>query len=111
MHSVAIRDLKNNPSNMTKYLENSESVFITKHGKPIGVTIPLGDDTLSMGIKKLLVLQQYEKGLISLGKAAELLDMTKQQMLSLVDTLGIDWMDITEEELQEELKVAKKVAK
>jgi len=33
MQSLAIRDLKNNPSNMTKYLENNEAVFITKHSK------------------------------------------------------------------------------
>ncbi len=39
MQTVAIRELKNNPSNMTKYLDNNETVFITKHSKPIGVTI------------------------------------------------------------------------
>jgi len=46
MQTVAIRDLKNNPSNMTKYLENNESIFITKHSRPISITLPLNDDTL-----------------------------------------------------------------
>jgi len=65
MQTVAIRDLKNNPSNMTKYLENNESVFITKHSRPIGITLPLNDDTLSIGIKNLVAIEQYQNGLIS----------------------------------------------
>jgi len=47
MRTIAIRDLKINPSNMTKYLEKNELVFITKHSKPIGITLPLNDDALS----------------------------------------------------------------
>ncbi len=111
MQTLAIRDLKNNPSNMTKYLENNESVFITKHSKPIGVTLPLNDDTLSIGIKKLVVLDQYKNGLISLGKVAEFLEISKQEAMSLVNRLGIDWLDLTKEELDEQLNIAKKYAK
>jgi len=111
MQTVAIRDLKNNPSNMTKYLENNESVFITKHSKPIGITIPLNDDTLSLGIKKLLVLEQYKNGLISIGKVAEFLTISKDEARSLVNRLGFDWLDMTKEELDEELEVAKKIAR
>jgi len=111
MKSVAIRDLKNNPSSMTKYLDNKESVFVTRHNKPIGVTIPLNDDTLSIGIKKLLVLEQYKNGIISLGKMAELLKISKVEVMSLLNSLNIDFLDIDEKELEEELNIAKKVAK
>jgi len=111
MQTLAIRDLKNNPSNMTKYLENNESVFITKHSKPIGVTLPLNDDTLSIGIKKLVVLDQYKNGLISLGKVAEFLEISKKDAMSLVNRLGIDWLDLSKEELDEQLNIAKKYAK
>jgi len=111
MQSVAIRDLKNNPSNMTKYLENNESVFITKHNRPIGITIPLNDDALSLGVKKLLVLEQYKEGIISLGKVAELLSISKDEAISLVNRLGMDWLDMTKDELDEQVEVAKKIAK
>jgi predicted HTH domain antitoxin len=111
MQSVAIRDLKNNPSSMTKYLANKESVFITKHNKPIGITIPLNDDTLSIGIKKLLLIEQYKNSLISLGKLSELLNIPKTEAISLLDTLGIDWIDMSKDELEDELQVAQKVAK
>ncbi len=111
MKTVAIRDLKNNPSNMTKYLQNNETVFITKHSKPIGVTIPLNDDTLSLGLKKTVAIEQYKNGLISLGKMAEFLEISKKEARSLVNTLGIDWLDYSKEELEDEVKTIKKFAK
>lgn len=111
MQTVAIRDLKNNPSNMTKYLENNESVFITKHSRPIGVTLPLNDDTLSVGIKNLVAIEQYQNGLISLGKMAEFLEISKQEAMSLVNRLGIDWLGYDEDELESQMRVAKKYAK
>jgi len=111
MQTVAIRDLKNNPSNMTKYLENNESVFITKHSRPIGVTLPLNDDTLSIGIKNLVAIEQYKNGLISLGKMAEFLEISKKEAMSLLNRLGIDWLDYDQEELTSQLDVAKKYAK
>jgi len=111
MQTVAIRDLKNNPSNMTKYLENNESVFITKHSRPIGITLPLNDDTLSVGIRNLVAIEQYKNGLISLGKMAEFLEISKQEAMSLVNRLGIDWLDYDENELDSQLDVAKKYAK
>ena len=111
MQTVAIRDLKNNPSNMTKFLENNESVFITKHSRPIGITLPLNDDTLSIGIKNLVAIEQYQKGAISLGKMAEFLEISKEEARSLVHRLGIDWLGYEEEELESQVNIAKKYAK
>ena len=111
MQTVAIRDLKNNPSNMTKYLENNESVFITKHSRPIGITLPLNDDTLSIGIKNLVAIEQYRDGLISLGKMAEFLEISKEEAMSLLNRLEIDWLDYDREELDTQLDIAKKYAK
>jgi predicted HTH domain antitoxin len=111
MQSVAIRDLKNNPSNMTKYLENNESVFITKHSKPIGITIPLNDDTLSIGLKKVVAIEQYKEGMISLGKMAEFLEIGKKEAMHLLNRLNIDWLEYDKKDLDIQMKVAKGVAK
>lgn len=111
MQTIAIRDLKINPSNMTKYLEKNESVFITKHSKPIGITLPLNDDTLSLGLKNVVAIEQYKNGLISLGKMAEFLEISKKEAMSLVNRLGLDWLDYDKEELESQLKIAKKYAK
>ena len=44
MQNIAIRELKTNPSLLTKYIDEGQSVFVTKHGRPVGITIPLTDD-------------------------------------------------------------------
>jgi len=111
MHSVSIRELKNNPSNMTKYLKEGESVFVTKHNKPIGITIPLNDDVLSIGIKKAVAIEQYKMGLISIGKMAQLLSISKTKAIRLLNDLNIDWLDYDTDELKEQLDIARKHAR
>ena len=106
MKAMAIRDLKNNPSQMTHFLEENQSVFITKHNRPIGVTLPLNDDLLSVGIRQSATIDQYRHGLISLGKMAELLGIDKSEAIRLVDRLGIDWLEYTADELETQLETA-----
>ena len=93
MQSVTIRDLKNNPSTMTKYLDEGSSVFVTRHGKPIGITLPLNDDIFSIGDKKTVAIELYKMNIISLGKMAEMLEIPKQEAMSLLNTLGVVWIE------------------
>ena len=92
---------------MTHFLEENQSVFITKHNKPIGVTLPLNDDLFSVGIKQSAAIDQYRHGLISLGKMAQLLGISKPEAIRLVDRLGIDWLEYSSDELDEQLNTAK----
>lgn len=102
MQTVAIRDLKNNPSSMTKYLDKGDSVFVTRHGKPIGITLPLNDDVFSMGIKKTVAIELYKMGIISLGKMSEMLEISKQEAMSLLNSLNITWIEDDVESIKAE---------
>jgi len=102
MQTVAIRDLKNNPSSMTKYLDAGTSVFVTRHGKPIGITLPLNDDVFSVGVKKAVATELYKMDIISLGKMAEMLEIPKQEAMRLLNSLDVTWIDDTIEDVQEE---------
>ncbi len=103
MHSVAIRDLKNNPSSMTKYLDEGSSVFVTKHGKPIGITLPLNDDIFSIGVKKSVAVELYKMGNISLGKMAEILEINKAQAMHLLNTQNISWIEDDIDQIKSEV--------
>lgn len=105
MYSVAIRDLKNNPTNMTKHLENGNSVFVTKHGKPLGITIPFSEEMLSMGILKSVALEEYKQGIISVGKMAEIMQIDKPQAIKLLNDLNIDCLDYTKEEIDAQMSL------
>jgi len=93
MKTVAIRDLKNNPSSMTKHLDAGSSVFVTRHGKPIGITLPINDDIFSIGLKKTVAIELYKMEIISLGKMAEMLEIPKQEAMSLLNTLNVTWIE------------------
>ena len=104
MQSVAIRDLKNNPSNMTKHLENGESVFVTKHGKPVGITLPLNNDVFSVGVKKAVAIELYKMGVVSLGKMAEILEIKKQEAMGLLNSADVDWLEDNTDTIAKEAK-------
>jgi prevent-host-death family protein len=93
MQTISIRDLKNNPSNMTKHLESGEPVFVTKRGKPIGITLPLNDEVFSVGVKKAVAIELYKMGVVSLGKLAELLDLKKQEVMGLLNSVDVAWLE------------------
>ena len=54
-------------------------------------------------MKELLVLDLLRKGEISQGKASELLEIDRHALFDLMDKYDIPAIDMTEEELKEEL--------
>ncbi|NEW60719.1 hypothetical protein GSY74_05435 [Sulfurovum sp. bin170] len=105
MKSVSIRDLKNNPATMTAHLEEGNSVFVTKHGKPIGVTIALTDSMVNQSIKELLFFDLYNKGEISFGKLAQFLDVKKEKLRKMFIALNMPTIDYEPSDVLDELKV------
>ncbi len=89
---------------MTKHLDAGDSVFVTKHGKPIGITLPLNDDIFSIGVKKSVAVQLYKMGLISLGKMAEILEINKRDAMALLNDLDIIWIEDGVGTIQQEIQ-------
>lgn len=106
MNSIAIRELRNSPSNLTRSLEQDEYVFITKHGKPIGVAVPLSNDNLRFGLTRATALQAWKQGELSLGKMAELLETDKAELR---ETLSAMHLSVINESVEDALEEAKKL--
>jgi len=106
MNSIAIRELRNSPSNLTRSLEQDEYVFITKHGKPIGVAVPLSNDNLRFGLTRATALQAWKQGELSLGKMAELLQTDKAELR---ETLSAMHLPVINESVDDALEEAKKL--
>ena len=107
MHNVSIRDLKNNPAAMTSQLEQGHSVFVTKRGKPIGVTLPLDDSVVDHSLKELLYFDLYKKGEISFGKLAEFLGVNKPRLRRMFAAMEMPVIDYPVDEVAEELEAFK----
>ncbi len=106
MASIAIRELRNSPSNLTRSLEQDEYVFITKHGKPIGVAVPLSNDNLRFGLTRATALQAWKQGDLSLGKMAELLETSKAELREILADMNLP---VLNEGTEEAMKEAKKL--
>ena len=57
----------------------------------------------------MLVYPYIKSGVISHGKAAEMLGIPKMELIELYGSLGIAYFDMTEEELAEDLATLNKV--
>ncbi|HHS92851.1 MAG TPA: hypothetical protein ENK82_05845 [Campylobacterales bacterium] len=107
MESVTIRDLKNNPATMTTHLEKGNPVFVTKHGKPIGITVPLDNMVMNQSIKELLFFDLYKKDEISFGKLAEFLDVSKDKLRKMFVAMDMPVIDYSPSDVLEEIEAFK----
>lgn len=105
MQTVSIRDLKNNPASMTSHLEDGDAVFVTKHGKPIGITLPLDESMVNRSIKELLFFDLYNKDEISFGKLAQYLDVSKAKLRKMFNAMNMPIIAYDPKEVSDELKL------
>ena len=101
MQTVAIKDFGLNQSVVTKSLENSEFILITKKGTPFGIATTFDETIIQSGLYSSLVLKAFEQGNISLSQLCKSLKLTKLKTMKLLSTLNIP---ITDYELKEDLK-------
>jgi len=53
-------------------------------------------------ISKNIAIKLYKRGIISLGKMSEMLDISKKEAMSLLNSLNIVWIDEDYEMIEEE---------
>ena len=56
--------------------------------------------------RELIILELYRRGAISSGKAAQLLDMTRWELVRYASRLGIPFFDMTADEWKSESEAA-----
>lgn len=68
------------------------------------------DDTTEVMRNALLLYPSIVNETISHGRAAELLGMRKTELIDLYGKLGIPYLDMTDEEFEEEVQTVKSLA-
>ena len=93
MQTIGIKDLQINPATLTKALEAHEYTLITKRSKPLGIAIAFDDKIVTEGLKTALMIDAYEKSLLSLGQLSKALDLSKRETMKMLSLSGIDMID------------------
>jgi predicted HTH domain antitoxin len=107
MLSIGIKEIKENPSIITKGVADKNNyLFISKRGKPIAVAMSLDNEIFEHGFKKWILIQAYKKGDLSLGQLAKALNLSYLETMKMLTTLGIDVIDY---DLDDDLETIKKL--
>ncbi len=93
MQTIGIKDLQINPAILTKALEAQEYTLITKRSKPLGIALAFDDKIVTEGLKTALMIDAYEKSLLSLGQLSKALNISKQETMKLLSLSGINVID------------------
>ena len=101
MQTIGIKDLQINPAILTRALEAQEYTLITKRSKPLGIAFAFDDKIVTDGLKTALMIDAYQKSLLSLGQLSKALNLSKKETMKLLSLSGIDVIDY---DFMEELK-------
>ncbi len=101
MQTIGIKELQINPATLTNALEAREYTLITKRSKPLGIALAFDDKIVTQGLKTALMIEAYEKSLLSLGQLSKALDMPKIETMKVLSLSGIDVIDY---DFKDELK-------
>ena len=93
MQTVGIKDLQINPATLTKALEAHEYTLITKRSKPLGIAFAFDDKIVTEGLKTALMIDAYEKSLLSLGQLSKSLNLSKQETMKMLSLSGVNVID------------------
>ncbi len=103
MHSFSIRDLRERTGELSKEAEKGNLALITKHGRPMFVSVPFTENLLKNGVHVALAESLYQSGSLSIGKAAKLAGLSIAEFSEHLSRLNIAVVDYPADELENEL--------
>ena len=104
MVTFTARELRERTSEVIRHAESGGLSVVTRHGKPVFVALPFDELLVREGFGLALSLRLFEQGEISLGKAARLAGMKRQEFMEELQRRKIAISQIGETELDEELQ-------
>jgi prevent-host-death family protein len=104
MDTFSIRDLRERSGDLVRELEAGHLALITKHGRPVGVTVPMTEALLQRGVPLALAIELFRVHAVSLGLAARIAGLATIEFLEELGRLGIPAVDYDPAELDAELK-------
>ena len=103
METFSVRDLRERSGELVRKLEEGHLAVITKHGRPLAVTVPMTETLLEKGVPLALALELFKTHVVSLELAAKIAGVSYAAFLDHLARLGIPAVDYATAELDEEL--------
>lgn len=104
MSTFTVQDLREHTDALIHQVEVGKLAVVTKHGNPVFVAVPLNKFLLEYGVHTALAVDLFQKGTLSLAKAAKLAGISIEAFMERLSTLGIPIVDYSPTELDDEIK-------
>ena len=103
MESFTIRDLRERTGELVRACEQDRLSLLTKHGRPLGIIVPMDETLLKQGVATALAVQLFKEHTLSLGLAAKVAGMTLEEFMDYLGSIGVPVIDYDEDDLAREL--------
>ena len=103
MDIFTVRDLRERTGELIRDAESGKLSVITKHGRPVFLAVPFDELLVREGIGLALAVRLFQQAEISLGKAARLAGMERQEFMAELSRREIPLTDFSASELKDEL--------
>jgi predicted HTH domain antitoxin len=103
MQTFTIRELRERSGELSREAEEGRLALVTRHGRPLFVSVPFSDEMLKVGVHTALAVCLFKNGDLTPVRAAKLAQMSLQQFLAHVSDQGIAVVDHDPVELEQEL--------
>jgi prevent-host-death family protein len=104
MDTFTVRDLRERTGQLIRDAESGKLSVITKHGRPVFLAVPFDEMLVREGIGLALAVRLFQQAEISLGKAARLAGMDRQEFMAELARQNIPVTHQSEAELEDELE-------
>ena len=104
MDTFSIRDLRDRSGELVRELEGGHLAVITKHGRPIAVTVPMTEHLMQSGVPMALAVELFRHHVVSLGLAARIASVSYVEFVEELGRLRIPIIDYDPTEHAAELQ-------
>lgn len=103
METFSIRELRERSGDLVRETERGHLALITKHGKPLCVTVPVTEEMMKIGVSIAIAVELFRAKTVSLGLAAKIAGVTYARFLDVLGQVGIPVVDYDPSELEREV--------
>jgi prevent-host-death family protein len=103
MGAISVEELARRPARLIEEAENGEVAIVTKDGRPLFLAVPYDDRLANEDVHVVVAVHLYEKGVVSLGRAARIAGQSQSDFIDRLGSLKIPIARYSADELSREI--------
>lgn len=103
MGAISVEELVRRPTRLIEEAESGEVAVVTKDGRPLFLAVPYDERLAKEEVHVVVAVHLYERGLVSLGRAAKIAGLPLSDFIDRLGALKIPVARYSPDELSREL--------